>query len=506
LFQSPTRKNLQVQIGTNACTFNVQGKVSNCIHQISFAMGNSIARFFSQQGALVFTKGTKTLQDFRVLQSEDSDSIFRVFLSSDPSTFFEVILYSQGYLSINAVVSAYFKKQAENSGLLGNYDGDASNDDTEESEKFKIVDPTKDLFTCSNRCADLLPPQQAEEEADKIKMTPIQNLQSGFRNIVRSSDCPKGTVSVENNDWSLVEGDVKQLKIAFPKTSRTDQTPVVRVQLVPEGGVSLRQKNFFFDVNTPEEEYTTLARFDVGGAPANLEARGSEIKVNVQWIYPYSPQCGKQIETLTFKVEKKASAKSSFYSNIFPSTTLDGAKHGFSADGVFNFFQSKNLLTQIRMKTNCVRFLSCVNGFSFAMGTSVTRFTIEGKKLVWNNVTETSYDFQVKQKDDTTYVVSLTSDPSTYFYMLKDGLYDFLTIRAIVSPYFQKREGKESTGLLGNYDGDASNDDTDTNSLIQKFKIEDLTQNLFTCSNGCANLLQPLEEADKIRMTPVQIE
>ena len=287
---------------------------------------------------------------------------------------------------------------------------------------------------------------------------------------------------------TLVDGQAKQLDFSFGAGANT-QVPAT-VTLTPSVGVALSQTTFTLSSQPNEQTQTVYARLNTG-----VKINGAQVTIQVAWSYPSIQNCNQKTQTITLKVEKKAGC-TGISAGDPHLKSLDGTKFDFQGNGVFTLVKSKSLEIQTATRP-CGNGVTCNHAAAVAFGNSVVRISRDG---TITKGTSTLDGLSVEQVTGRgmSYRIFVTSDPSTYVDV--NVLGRWLDVSVVLSPYFLN----VATGLLGNGNGNPKDDELNQAILESRFRISS-TNNLFNCVNGCADLVKPLTEADKIKVDPVAI-
>lgn len=184
--------------------------------------------------------------------------------------------------------------------------------------------------------------------------------------------------------------------------------------------------------------------------------------------------------------------------------TFDNVRYDFQTPGVFRWLQSRNFLVQT-FQHKCVpvaylgaRGPSCYQGVAVAFADSVVRLLIVNSVIVVQKGSATLDWLSVEKLNKADgYRIFLAVDQATYvdvtLSVWTNSDYPYLNVAVQMSPYF-KDPGV--TGLMGNWNGNPTDDMTDTTTLGLLHGVS-LSSNLFTCNgDDCASFLSEASDTD----------
>lgn len=296
----------------------------------------------------------------------------------------------------------------------------------------------------------------------------------------------------------IQDGRVQYAIVSLSQSYYSNPPPYL--QLSAPGIRFARERLYFNQYDTSTYEQRVPCRTTAGATSKG----GSTVPVTVTLAYPtssYKPQ--KQIIQRQLYSTGRCSAWGDPHI-----TSFDGVAFDFQIQGVFRFVQSRNFQIQVFQHwcptgRTGPSAPSCYRGVAIAYADSIVRLHLKDNKIFLLKGTESTRWFDIVKFGGATegYRIFTTVDQTSYVDVTvgvwTQFSYSYMNVVFQASPFFKD---PSLNGLMGNWNGDKTDDVTDAITLAAAHNIS-LDDNLFTCvGDACQQWLLPATDDDELAL------
>lgn len=253
VFRLVQSRNFQVQVYQEKCTpvLSQGERAPSCYQGVAVAFGPSVARFLiGKDGKIAVAKSAAApLQWLSVEKIGGQADAYRVFMAADESTYVDITLATwinnYPYLNVALQMSPYFKDPSV-AGLMGNWNGNPSDDLKDEAQLAKLhgFSLTDNLFTCmGDACAPFVGDDSQQDALALALPDTVPLLHQGYTAL------PSASLSVASLPLVLNRPNARRMQGQLLRRMQSEQ-PRTATPAATTPDVSARAAQLCSDVIT----------------------------------------------------------------------------------------------------------------------------------------------------------------------------------------------------------------------------------------------------------------